>query len=779
MKKINLIFIFIFCNSWIFAQTNLISYEYWFNNDYANKKVVPIAPAAQHQLNADIDASDLPDGVNIFNIRYKDENNTFSSTLSKVFYKNTEVTVSDKNLVEYEYWFNNDYGNKQVVPITPAPNHQLNAEIDASDLSDGVNVFNIRYRDENHVFSSTLSKVFYKNTEVTVSDKNLVEYEYWFNNDYGNKQVVPITPAPNHQLNAEIDASDLSDGVNVFNIRYRDENYVFSSTLSRVFYKNTEVTLSDKNLVGFEWWFNNDYQNKQVVPITPSTQHQLITDLDVSVLPEGVNVFSIRYKDENNVFSSTMSKVFYKKNPNQVGNNKITAYQYWFDDDFANAVLFTFETPVKQVNILNDLDMTQIPKGSHILNFQVMDTVGLWSVVTTSNVDKISLPIASFEISAITYCDSTTISTIDNSIDGDVYLWDFGDGTTSEEQEPSHTFFSPGNYIISLTVTDTTLWSDSTLTMPFMVESGTSYASFDAEACDSYVSPSGLYTWTESGTYYDTITNTIGCDSIITVNLTILESTYSTIAEEVCDSYTSPSGNYTWDVSGVYSDTIPNAAGCDSVININLTIHYTAFAEIDASTCEPYISPSGIYIWEVSGTYNDTITTLAGCDSILTINLTVVEVDTSVTVTDPVLTANAEGANYQWLLCPSMEPIEGATEQSYTATENGWYAVEVTQNECTDTSSCFQILTVGMHVPLRDVISVFPNPTSGLLHVDFGEMVSEIKLILRNSTGAIVSSHEILNTSNATLELKGGQGLYFLEVIQSDSRITVFKVMKE
>jgi|GEM_PF-3207107 len=48
--------------------------------------------------------------------------------------------------------------------------------------------------------------------------------------------------------------------------------------------------------------------------------------------------------------------------------------------------------------------------------------------------------------------------------------------------------------------------------------------------------------------------------------------TYDTISPVVCVSYTSPSGNYNWTSTGSYMDTIPNAAGCDSIITINLTI---------------------------------------------------------------------------------------------------------------------------------------------------------------------------------------------------------------
>ena len=138
--------------------------------------------------------------------------------------------------------------------------------------------------------------------------------------------------------------------------------------------------------------------------------------------------------------------------------------------------------------------------------------------------------------------------------------------------------------------------------------------------CDSYISPSGK-TWTSSGSYFDTIPNSFGGDSIILVDLTVLESTASTITESVCDTYTSPSGK-TWTVSGNYRDTIPNAAGCDSVITIELTVNSSSIAIISESVCDSYTSPSG-KTWTSSGTYLDTIPNTMGCDSVIAVELTV------------------------------------------------------------------------------------------------------------------------------------------------------------
>ena len=126
------------------------------------------------------------------------------------------------------------------------------------------------------------------------------------------------------------------------------------------------------------------------------------------------------------------------------------------------------------------------------------------------------------------------------------------------------------------------------------------YATINQTSCNSYISPSENYTWTSTGTYKDTITNAVGCDSIITIHLTINEATYSTINESACNTYTSPSKKYTWTTSGTYKDTIPNSVGCDSIITINLSIFILFFLSINETACDSFLSLSGNYIWTSS-----------------------------------------------------------------------------------------------------------------------------------------------------------------------------------
>ncbi|MDZ4757318.1 MAG: T9SS type A sorting domain-containing protein [Bacteroidota bacterium] len=120
-------------------------------------------------------------------------------------------------------------------------------------------------------------------------------------------------------------------------------------------------------------------------------------------------------------------------------------------------------------------------------------------------------------------------------------------------------------------------------------------------------------------TYYltETITST-GCAKLDSVKISV-NSNFTTITKTSCNSYTF-SGN-TISSSGVYYDTLKNYLGCDSIITLNLTIIQSSYNTLTKTACDKY-SFSGNSL-AASGVYYDTLTNAKGCDSIITLNLTI------------------------------------------------------------------------------------------------------------------------------------------------------------
>ncbi|MFM7710928.1 MAG: M36 family metallopeptidase [Ferruginibacter sp.] len=151
-----------------------------------------------------------------------------------------------------------------------------------------------------------------------------------------------------------------------------------------------------------------------------------------------------------------------------------------------------------------------------------------------------------------------------------------------------------------------------------------------ANTCGQYVFNGNLYT--NSGIYADTLTNAAGCDSVVTLYLTIRATSSSTSVATACTSYTW--NGTTYNNSGTYTYTTTNAAGCDSVATLLLIVGTSSQSTTNKAVCASQLP----YTWNgqsynQAGNYQVTYTNSTGCDSVLILNLTLVDSLQNVTVT--------------------------------------------------------------------------------------------------------------------------------------------------
>jgi hypothetical protein len=156
--------------------------------------------------------------------------------------------------------------------------------------------------------------------------------------------------------------------------------------------------------------------------------------------------------------------------------------------------------------------------------------------------------------------------------------------------------------------------------------SNTLTSTIDAQICqgETYTLPDGS-TVSAGGSYPVTLSSSGGCDSIVTTNLTVNPVTSSTVDAQICQgqTYTLPNGTSV-SANGSYPVTITSSIGCDSIITTNLTVVNTITISVDAQICQgqSYTLPNGTSV-TVSGSYPVTFQSSAGCDSVVTTILTV------------------------------------------------------------------------------------------------------------------------------------------------------------
>jgi len=163
---------------------------------------------------------------------------------------------------------------------------------------------------------------------------------------------------------------------------------------------------------------------------------------------------------------------------------------------------------------------------------------------------------------------------------------------------------------------------DSTVTLDLTILNSIGF-SMSITACDSFTWHGTNYT--ASGGYFWTTTNAVGCDSVVQLNLTINNSSASTTTLTECDAY-SWNGT-TYNATGVYTWAGTNAVGCDSTATLNLTINNSSTSTSAVTECDAYSWNGTTY--NTSGVYTWTGTNASGCDSTATLNLTINNSSTS------------------------------------------------------------------------------------------------------------------------------------------------------
>ena len=179
-------------------------------------------------------------------------------------------------------------------------------------------------------------------------------------------------------------------------------------------------------------------------------------------------------------------------------------------------------------------------------------------------------------------------------------------------------YSAPGNYTVTLPGAGT---CDTTLTLN-VFEDPSFQVSETAAICqgDTYIL--GNQTLSTSGTFTEVFTTSSGCDSVIQLSLTVQAPVTTNLVETVCFGGSFTVGTQTYNTTGTYSDVLQTSLGCDSTVNLDLTVLPELTGMETAEICEGESYPFGGSTFGATGTYTSVFTTANGCDSTVTLNLT-------------------------------------------------------------------------------------------------------------------------------------------------------------
>ncbi len=278
----------------------------------------------------------------------------------------------------YQYWFDGQYNNAVSQSITPTANYTLATQVNTNVLLNGLHVFNVRFKDDSSRFSSTLSSFFYK---VSPFSNNAIinTYQYWFDDNFVNANTTAVAGSNSFNLTNNIGTNNLLSGLHVFHVRFKDNNNKWSSTLSQFFYKTPNAG-SSFNITAYQYWFDDNFAGAVQQNTSPGSVYTLSSPLNTASLLSGLHVFHVRFKDNDNKWSSTLSQFFYKATSGT--NNNLTKFQYWFDQNFTGAIQQNI-TPSAIYNLSDQISAASLLEGLHAISLRFMDNSGKWSSTLT------------------------------------------------------------------------------------------------------------------------------------------------------------------------------------------------------------------------------------------------------------------------------------------------------------------------------------------------------------------------------------------------------------
>jgi hypothetical protein len=237
-------------------------------------------------------------------------------------------------------------------------------------------------------------------------------------------------------------------------------------------------------------------------------------------------------------------------------------------------------------------------------------------------------------------------------------------------------------------------------------------------------------TLTQSGVFKDTLTSVTGCDSILTLTFTVRPRIATTISQPICNGSAITFNGQAITTAGTYLDTLTSVSGCDSFITLNVTIAQATAATISKSACGSY--SFGGNTLTVSGTYLDTIPNTSGCDSVITLNLTINQ-STASSMYDTI----CNGDSYSF--------------GSQTINQSGTF-----NRTITNAAGCDSVIT--LHLFVRPAVAVTASASGFNLSATAGFVAYQWKLNGSAISGANAQNYTAIANGTYTVEVTDANG---------------------
>ncbi|MDD6165230.1 MAG: leucine-rich repeat domain-containing protein, partial [Bacteroidales bacterium] len=354
------------------------------------------------------------------------------------------------------------------------------------------------------------------------------------------------------------------------------------------------------------------------------------------------------------------------------------------------------------VAITSDTSFTAIFESVEISN-DITASICQGSAYTENGFNVSEAGVYTQNLQTINGCDSTVTLTLTvNPIATTALQASICEGTTYTEN--GFNVSEAGVYTQNL---QTINGCDSTVTLTLTVNP-VATTNLNAAICEGTAYTENGFNVNEAGVYTQNLQTINGCDSIVTLTLTVNPIATTTLQAAICEGTAYTENGFNVSEAGVYTQNLQTINGCDSTVTLTLTVNPIATTTLQAAICEGTTYTENGFNVSEAGVYTQNLQTINGCDSIVTLTL----------VVNPVATTTLQAA-----ICQG----EIYTENGFNVSEAGVY----TQNLQT-INGCDSTVTLTLIVNPVATTALQASICEGTTYTENGFNVSEAGVYTQN-----------------------------------------------
>ena len=360
---------------------------------------------------------------------------------------------------------------------------------------------------------------------------------------------------------------------------------------------------------------------------------------------------------------------------------------------------------------------------------------------------------------------------------------------------------------------------DSMITVQLVVNPSYDYTLIE-QICNGQVYASNGFNENTSGEYVQHLQSIQGCDSIVRLNLTVNQVFDTTIVANICQGDSYAQYGFNTSMAGTYSQNLSSVAGCDSVVHLQLAIDPTYSEHLSATITNIQSYQFVDSTLTQSGVYQKLLHTHAGCDSLLTLTLTVIPsvdtliihdtvlypdtiivvdtllvhdtsivhdttivVDTMIVYIDTLVVHDTIYVTDTIVPCPVYRTYihasigMGETYSDYgfnVSTAGVYYDTLQTTDGCDSIVCLFLTQSVGIEgVEASQIFSIYPNPTSSSITISVSEGTLSMPINIIDNSGKVIMK-KIVSTDKETIDVSTlPAGVYYVRIGETTDKLII------